>query len=507
MLKNYKLNTQELFKYQVEYNRLISNVSEEVKYNKYFLFSPTLSKQETVTNLYDNINLKINYYKLYKELLISIIIFPIRFCWHFFNMLVLSVIYRINLKSLPHKFIYIRTWLVNRCFNDKILRDDYFNNLSEILSLQNDVITGFHPYGYLNAYKFLSINRKKNQIITLGFLSFFDIFSCFYDFIKSSNLVIKRKYYYDGIEVSKYIKYSIIFDFLKMRSFISFQENYITLKINKTNISAYLYVFENQAWEKVNCKLLNSNGIKTIGYQSSGFSNLFLNFFPTEKDRELFPYPNYILTVGNVFTQILKEYFPSKIYTFSALRFNHPQINGEYQILNFNSNILNSILYAFSVHKYQYKKIITILKEVFGESNITIILKFHPLDIEYGKSLMKDLPKNFILYKNEDLYNIKNLVDLVLFNDNSFGIESLIYGVKSFELNIYNNDFDKRMFNFHEWNSRIDINQLKIIRDQLINKSYKKFYNLEKIKIYINDFYKPFNNNAQIINSIINKTI
>ena len=68
--------------------------------------------------------------------------------------------------------------------------------------------------------------------------------------------------------------------------------------------------------------MLRDRGIRLIGYQSSGFSPVFLNFFPTEKDEKQHPAPVIVLTVGYYFQRYLLEHghYLVPVEPFAALR-------------------------------------------------------------------------------------------------------------------------------------------------------------------------------------------
>ena len=141
-----------------------------------------------------------------------------------------------------------------------------------------------------------------------------------------------------------------------------------------------MYVYENQALEKMLCKYFDRQATKLIGYQSSGFSFKFLNFFPSALDADISPMPDYILTVGDHFTDVLKRYghYKVPVETFAALRFAYPQSNRQVQIASQNLKRFYRILYALPVHIDQYQEIITHLHGAFS-TKVKVDLKVHPL--------------------------------------------------------------------------------------------------------------------------------
>ena len=91
--------------------------------------------------------------------------------------------------------------------------------------------------------------------------------------------------------------------------------------------------------------------------------------------------------------------------------------------------------------------------------------------------------------------------DTILFNDNSFGIESLLMGVKSFEYEFDEIYPENRLLDFDLYNHRVDKKGLIKIRDNILNNSMSKELNQEYIQQYIGNMYRVYNGN---INHIFN---
>ena len=119
--------------------------------------------------------------------------------------------------------------------------------------------------------------------------------------------------------------------------------------------------------------------------------------------------------------------------TFAALRFDYMAKMGKYIVEKPNLKIHKKIIYAFSVHIDQYKSIIEDLKEVFKNQEIAVHLKIHPLYKIHELEKKIKLPTNFKFITNIDTDILKDSYDFILFNDNSFGIEALLQGVKSYQ--------------------------------------------------------------------------
>jgi hypothetical protein len=479
-----------------DYNLLLSRASLEKKDNFSSLASPTLNKQETVTFLYLKVQkyLKTKIKNEEKKILFrEYLTFYSRLIYVFINLIRISLQFRV--KKLPKNCIFLRTWLVPKSFSNHRLGDDYFREMIDDLDSSENLIVGFMPNGFNTLKKLKKVSKSKNYIITPGLLSVKEIFTLIFDYFTNGHIQLDNQYYFKKEDVSFLINKSLTDDYLYLRSFPAFLEKYIANKIKKYDPKVIVYIYENQAWERSLIKVFNSTNTKIIGYQSSGFSTRFLNFFPTFLDKENGYFPDKILTVGDIYTEKLKELgdYITPIETFAALRFNYKcDRHGKYLIQKQLSHIKKSIIYAFPVLIYQYQTILNDLVHVFGNSEIKVDLKFHPLFL--GDNLNKitqNLPSNFFIVDHVEMENLNKVYDAVLFNDNSFGIESLINGVPSFEYNLDEGIDDSRLFNFNLYNCKINKDSLKDLKIRIINNTLPNLrQNL--VSDYIEKVYTPY---------------
>jgi len=490
--------------YRGEYNNILSQVAIDLGARFSVIANPTLSKQETVTKLHTYIceeartgKKKFFPWKSFFQFIPRLILMS-------FNLIYASLRFRV--KTLPPDCIYFRTWLVPQSFHGGDIRDEYFRSLPDDLRSSDNVIVSFQPLDYSLLNKFRSFNKKDNYIIGVGFLNIFDIIKLIGEYVFTSYLKIKDDYIYDDFNISPLINHSLLEDYLKLRSFQAYQEKYICKKIRPFNLKAFVYVFENQSWEKVCCSFLKEESVKLVGYQSSGFSPVFLNFFPTVQDAEIQPMPDIILTVGELFTKYLLEHgnFRVPIKTYSALRFSYPSNGYNYSVLSPNENILKKILYAFPVQFSQYQDIINDLSEVFGDSSIMVDLKFHPCIKQSKIDMLSCIPDNFNIVTGVDVSLLSDNYDAVLFNDNSFGIESLLMGVRSYQYDRTNRFDDERFFYFDLWNTHLDYDGLLSLHDELRKYTYIKAYDVSSVSDYLNRMYRPYINNTEEFLKIIN---
>jgi hypothetical protein len=492
--------------YLFEYNNLITLAAIELGNNLAAVASPTLSKQEAVTQLYENcINPK-SWLSQKCSTLKYLLLFPFILSWHGYNLVSTSRAYRVL--SLPKGCVYIRSWLVPRSFILSSIRDDYFRNLLDDLKMHENVIVALQPVGIgLKLIRKLRKNRlPDNYIVPIGLLTVTDILKCLFEYVFHGRAFLLGTYNLRGRDIRSQINFSLLHDYLKMQSFLAFQEKYIADKLVSAGIKAFIYVFENQSWEKSYCRAFEGTNIPLIGYQSSGVSKSFLNFFPCKLDQQRQLQPNFLLTVGDGFSRYLSENacYKSQIITFAALRIDHLATQRRYSVKAPSPVLHRRILYAFSVHQSQYKKIIDTLTQLFRDSSIEVHLKLHPLHANRKMFNKNKLPSNFLVVEEVDNHTLSATYDFVIFNDNSYGIESLIYGVKCFEFDLFEQGLDERLIYFDAWRYRIDAMEIRDLRDSIETGDIDKMFNPIAISDYINYLYSPYVGDLSVILFAVN---
>ena len=495
-IKNTKKITDQ---YPIEYSNLLSDLHDEIGYKFGAQASPTVNKQETVSNLFKSIYNRTNH----ANLIFHLIKFPIKICVAVLRLSYISFLYR-NI-NIPTNAVWLYSWLEPRSMESGKYRDEHFRDLAARLSETNTIV----ECPQINDYKILKkfINLDNRPILSDGLLRYRDVLILVIDYIFTGLVFCKKNYYYDNKNIKNKINYALFIDYINMQSFQAYKTKYIINNIIKKNPKLLVYVYENQSWEKVLCKALNKKNHRTIAIQGSGFSPYFLNFYPNKRDAKSDDYPTVILTVGEIFKKILVENssYPCPIKQFSALRFDYPHSNGIYIIKEYNAIIYRKILYAFSVHISDYQYIINDLIKVFIKSNIEIHLKFHP---QYDKSKFNkftELPKNFKVIDNICIQSFSNTYDLTLFNDNSFGLESVILGVKSYQYNRSNIFLDERFPYFEEWDTHINFDKLDILKYKIQSGNLDKSFSSLNVSSYLNKMYTPFVGDISIFEKVMNQ--
>jgi len=475
--------------FKSEYNELLSKVTDDLGESFAALASPTLSKQETVTNLYKMVcNRDLGRYPWF-----DLLLFVPKVIYSLLRMV--FVILLVGKTTIPAQAVVFRSWLEPKCVSSDVVIDEHFRKLPDIISSDNTVASLLHPYDYTLILPYhKKIKAANNIFLTITVLGITDVIRLHVDYMLTGLARVCKPYFFRGQDVSQFIKRSLLLDFLKMRSFTAYQEKYIANRIATLNPKSYVYVFENQSWEKVSCSIMHRHGVRAIGVQGSGFSPIFLNFFPTKKDAtrsaQCYSSPSVILTVGENFTKKMNAEgcYIVPILTFGALRFDYDNNSQGYIVQAPDTKIYKKILYAFPVHISQYRDIIGDLIDVFGESDIIVDLKFHPQYRFVNLDII--LPNNFNIVGNIDQKAFRHTYDFVLFNDNSFGLESLMLGVKSYQYAINGECIDNRFFYFNLWSTCLNKNGLIDLRHQFSDSSLDKMFNVNEVRSFINLTYK-----------------
>lgn len=477
----------------IKHNDLISRVAEEFGDSFAAIASPTLSKQETVTSLY--LSIKEGLARGHRRppfprrLLVE---FLPRLTWMLVRIVYASLRFRV--RRISEGAVIFRTWLVPRSLEGPALFDDYFRQLPEDLAAHENVVVSFTStdFGLLN--QFGRARKSENQIISYGLLGLSDVAKLFWDYTFTALIQAKKKYYLDNVDITAYINRSLLLDYVTLQSFEAYAEKFKCQKLIEHKIKSFVYVFENQSWEKACCATLRGHDIRLIGYQSSGFSSIFLNFFPTEEDARRQPMPDIILTVGNYFCRYLTEHghYQTPVEPFAALRFSYQNTGGRYLVLLPNPDIIGRVLYAFPVHIEQYIDTINDLIGVFQGSGVDIDLKLHPL---YRLNEIKEfptLPENFRVVTTVDMDCLRDTYDCVLFNDNSFGIEAMLKGVRSYQYSRNGSFADDRFMYFDLWQVNYVLSDIKTLLHKIQSRSYEKVFDVDAVSEYINALYCPY---------------
>jgi hypothetical protein len=261
-------------------------------------------------------------------------------------------------------------------------------------------------------------------------------------------------------------------------------------------LKSVLYPFENHCWEKLMISKSRSNRIplKFIGYQHTSFSLKLLNHFPSFAEKLLPIFPDIIFTVGQIPLRALDYYgnfLPATLKVSCALRHGYLFSLKDYHRKDYSYKKQRVALALSSDHS-TYSKLIESLKNACSGLSVEILIKSHPL-IGSDSPAFRNLP-DFIKVCSTPWAELFNEIDLLLYHDNSLGIESMYYGVPSCYIAICDDSYDcQRLFFCDNKENSV------VYSEQELQKKFTDFYLTGENKDigicldndYLNEYFSP----------------
>lgn len=441
-----------------EHIRKVELIAATLPTNDASRASPTLANQETISyslECHNSIKKRNQLFKIRNKLSLRLE-FVFRFLYLFISYLFFSCIFRndvVNSKYL------IRTWLVDKSFKDKLISDDYFreNFIDSIKSITyQKPVELYIPLGInFNLIKFFKY-RKINQYIIFDFLTVKDIVRLFTSYLTKARVKGIKDLVLASDPPFVFLLAEIVDqDFFKMRSFQYFLESMVAKKLLKKTRS-FFYIFENQSYEQA--WLQNkSQFTKMYGFQSSGFSKKFFNFFPKELDIQGRLYPEYILTGSPIYTKILKSHFKkSQILTLGTDRIDWS--------VNMHSDLeskrkSNKVIVLLPVHFRYYQQVVDSFSEKFRNKGVEVWYRPHPLNIR--KLSCRSLGSFGRIH--DPRINDKNMFSdfrCCFSFDNSLAFDSLLSGTVTFELDDVSLYDDSRFLEFNAYDAKVSLKSI-----------------------------------------------
>ena len=517
--------------YLTTYNNLLADILIE-NFSIKYLSSLTINRYEQETHLYQRVEQYIQIRKiLTNDNNISIVLqnedvflydmlineFPNRIYGHKKNTFSTQIkfIYKIILSFIYYQIVAMVCSLIPRKINEydyifrtyfddrnigPPLREEYLGPLVDDLSKNNKVICVFSLLGtsrYL--IKYLACRKTGSFSATLieSFLTPTSVAKAHINFLKSK-IILQKKIIYKGVNITPLIQKSLDNEYINRRGLHVFLEYEAAKKVVQLKARKLFMPFENQPWEKV-YRIIRDKynpGLKLAAHQHSSVSLKLLHQFPPINEKKLPVYPDEIFTNGKIFKRLFAEkaHYPSKLLEGAALRMYKHQLNNKFTIKERNNSLSKNIVYAFSYDVSNYSKIVKTLIDVFANSKVTIFLKFHPdYTIDYILSKLDfELPSNFIVatkYSWEEIYNI---VDAVLFDDNSIGIEGLINGKNTFYVQLVDPIYYTDRNFYIDRDIIHDESDLITLKEKIENGTYQLEFDRDKIQHYIHFYFTPY---------------
>ena len=393
----------------------------------------------------------------------------------------------------------IRSYCDYRNYADNF-REEYFGLLPEELGSENNVLIVYTLVHRTikEAYKFSQKSSSAKNFearLTDSLLTPWTIIKSMFLFL-FSHIELKEKIVFKGCDITALIQKSLDEDYQNTGALHVYFEREIAKKILKMTRKRVMFPYENQTWEKVYPFLREKLGFKAsiLGYQHTGVSFKLMQYFPSRIEKHLPLFPDKIVTVGKIIADLLREKanYPCPIVPGAALRHQKIMKDGKVYVKSASTTVHRNIAYAFSYDIRNYPPIIRTLNDVFGNSEIKVYLKFHP---DYKQeNILKDLSfgiaNNLIPASTIPWEDVYADIDLVLYSDNSIGLEGMANGCKTLHVDIDEPILHaERLFYFDLWKPSISDKELFRLKEEIVNGIFDKTFPTEKVSEYLNNYF------------------
>lgn len=413
--------------------KIIDNILEDKKFDKIFYenLDQFLIDYLKIFHLKKTVQIK-NSIISFKSFIYSLSFLTFNFAKSIFYKLIFSI------KKIDYSSSYLYQSYYPYLDNKKrtyFLEDQclYFNKISKFTRKENLWI--LHSIksidtSKINFLKFLILCKSNISLLEkeIKLIDYFKIyFSLFLNLIISFKILKKISKEID--KNNYFVRYNLSKSIISKNSVYSSLAFYAyrNLFYKSKFLKKFIYLFENQSWEKA-ANLNKSSSFKTIGYNHTSISNEYLFFFISSLDiysstikKSL---PNIIAANSFYSKDILLKYYSNiKIKNVESLRHHHLD-HFKYETNKLEKNIL----FLFSIERYECKLLYNLLNEIVNDkrfNSYSIYLKFHPsLKIKISKNISKQI--NII--NNEDYNYYLKKSKFIVCGTSSSSIEALYSG-------------------------------------------------------------------------------
>ena len=224
--------------------------------------------------------------------------------------------------------------------------------------------------------------------------------------------------------------------------FRSLSVYYLALCLAKqVKISSFIYPFENRAWEKMFLLGIREvdSAVRTIGYQHASITASHMNFIFSEREAEVTPLPDVIVTMGQITRDWLlrRGHFPQALLKAGcALR--QENVCSKLQKKRPPHGVKH-ILVALATSLNEYVLTLRFLQEAMKrQDKRSICIRPHPT-IPLGKAI-ELFPKGYIDFPyNVSTGTVQNdleWADVVLYASSTIGLEAVAAGIPAVYLEI-----------------------------------------------------------------------
>lgn len=370
--------------------------------------------------------------------------FVIKHGWFLLNsiyrILLTQHTYHLNKSRSEDGMVLLHTWVDQRSFgeDDNTFRDAYFGTLREHMKKKGkNVFTVpyvLHTVSYTETVKKL-INNNEHFLIPSAYLNISDIFRV----LKATWIPPKKSDnpHFENMDISDliYDEYKSDWKDTRVASNLLFYYVVRNWKKHGIPIERFIYTYENHTWEKMLCIALREfyPSVCIIGYQHSTLSKMLLMYFISEKERDIIPFPDKVVTNGRYFSDVLLEsgYDSDKLICGGAIRYEYLTEMLKEPIQQKKVERGYNILVTPPIDKNEAIEIVSKVLGAFESMDTyNVIIKCHPL-MPYqqiaGELGIRSLPEHFTI-STEPISVLLGESDLLLYTSSTTCIEAIAAG-------------------------------------------------------------------------------
>ena len=345
---------------------------------------------------------------------------------------------RLHLLRKLHKEVIINTFIEERSFRENGFHDYYMGQLAEYYEGNGKKVA-------ISSQTNLAVALKKKALISGINFCLTDLYLKTADWLR---VLFKRP----SVQVTKDarifkgVDYTLLFvrEFNREKSSLSFSFNlceyyaYRNYFADNKQIKLFVYLFENQPWEKMTIMALRAANphCKCAGYQHSTVPIMLMNYFLGAGEYQYIPLPDYIITNGNYNEKIMAAagYKSTKILNGGSLRYakktdekNHIRKRKSGETLK----VL--VLLTFSL-PYSLEIIYGVKNMFYPESNCRYYVRPHP-NLFNGK-IEKAIQEidNMEIIQSGSMDEVLAEMDIVVYSTTTAALEALYKGLSVYKV-------------------------------------------------------------------------
>ena len=397
-----------------------------------------------------------------------------------------------------NNYYVIRTWLDSRFLrNEEVYEDAFFGKLPLNVSENGYrvLILARVMDSYIKVLKKM-MKTKRNFIIPEEFFIKITDFFRLIKYVKFRKNKIGGKILFNGVDVTEL--YEKAFD--KGNSSAYYLKNILIYFLAKrfarnVNFQTYIQTYENYAWEKMMIQGIKEikRGGKILGFQHAYVSRNSFKYFPGEKERDLIPVPDSIITMGNATKRIITEYgsYNNIFKTGCALRQGYiselePMKRRQFRkivvplnMVRDESVLIMDFLFKSGIFKTDYK----------------VVLRCHPAAPfeAFSDNISFEIPKNLIITNNKTVQHELSDTDMVLYTWTTVAIEALKLGLPVIYLDILSPMYVDPLFECEALKRTVE-NPLELLPviESIYTMEEESFYNEQKrSQNYLKEYFYP----------------